>query len=117
MHTGPGSDTHFDAGIDPDLSMPARTAAALAMAEAVLMATSLPASPHCSLALVTRVYVAPFTGAFVALTPGVTTAPRTPLPTALLLAPECAVGLPALTGVPMGFGMGLAVPAKSGVTP
>jgi len=117
MRTAPGSDTHFDAGIDPALSMPAHTAAALAMAEAVLMATSLPASPHGSLALITRAYVAPRTGAFVASPPGVTTAPRTPLPTALLLPPDRAVGLPALTGVPMGFGMGLAVPAKSGVTP
>lgn len=117
MRTAPGSDTHFDADIDPALSMPAHIAAALAMAEAVLMATSLPASPHCSLALVTRVYVAPLTGAPVASTPGVTIAPRTPLSTALLLPSDSAVCLPDCTGVPMGVGMGLAVPAKPGVPP
>ena len=116
MRTAPGSDTHFDAGIDPALSMPAYIAAALTMVEAVLMATSLPASPHCSLALVTRVYVAPLTGSPVASPPGVTTAPRTTLPTALLLPPDSAVCLPALTGVFMGVGMGLPT-VKPGVTP
>lgn len=96
--------------------MPAYIAAALAMIEAVLMATSLPASPHCSLALVTRVYIAPLTGSPVASPPGVTTAPRTTLPTALLLPPDSAVCLPDFTGISMGFGMGFAA-GKSGVTP
>ncbi len=116
MRTAPGSDTHFDAGIDPALLMPAYIAAALTMVKAVLMATSLPASPHCSLALVTRFYVAPLTGSPVALTPGVTTAPRTTVATALRLPRASAVCLPALTGVFMGVGMGLAA-SKPGVTP
>ncbi len=107
MHTTPGSDTHFDAGIDPALSMPAHIAAARPMTTAVLMATSSPASLHCCLALITRVTVAPLAAAPVAFTPGGATAPHTPCQSALRLPLNSAVHLPALTGISMGFGMGV----------